>query len=99
MSQTSAPSPSESEPSFPSSQAAQAGCKDTIHHLIHLKPRESTTYRQQLCGASSPRFPSSPTCDQGMENRVGSFGSPVEEAEAVAAAAETLAGTYLAGRA
>lgn len=54
MSQTSAPSPSESEPSFPSSQAAQAGCKDTIHHLIHLKPRESTTYRQQLCGASSP---------------------------------------------
>lgn len=32
---------------------------------------------------------------------MGSFGSPVEEAEAVAvaAAAETLVGTYLAGRA
>lgn len=39
-------------------------------------------------------------CDQGIKNRVGGFGSPVEEAEvvAMAAAAETLIGTYLAGR-
>ena len=42
-----------------------------------------------------------PCATQGREeNRVGSCGSPVREAEAVAvaAAAETLVGTYLAGR-
>lgn len=34
-------------------------------------------------------------CDQGTENGLSSFGSLVEEA---GAAAETLMGTYLAGR-